>query len=194
MSAATDDRIPALHRWATTRFSGVVAGIAGDRWDDPTPCALWSVRELLAHNVSENLWVPPLMAGETVDSVGDRFDGDVLGARPARAWAATVDPAVAAMEDEGAMERIVHLSFGDLPGAEYAKQRIVDLVVHAWDLARATDQDEEHDADLVQACLGWAEEWKPLLGAMGDYFDPPIEPAPDADAQTRMLNLFGRPV
>ena len=186
--------IPALHRRANVRFSTVVTGIAGDRWDDPTPCSLWSVRELLAHNVSENLWVPPLMAGETVASVGGRFDGDVLGARPARAWTATVEPAAAAMEDAGAMERTVHLSFGDLPGAEYAKQRIVDLVVHAWDLARGTGQGEKLDADLVDACLGWGEEWKPMLGAMGDYFDPPIEPAADADPPTRLLNLFGRPV
>ncbi len=185
-------QIPALHRRANVRFSAVVAEIAGDEWDRPTPCTLWSARDLLAHNVRENLWVPPLMAGETVASVGDRFDGDVLGPRPARAWAATVDPAATAMEDEGAMERIVHLSFGDLPGAEYAKQRIVDLVVHAWDLARGTGQNEELDAELVQACLGWGEEWKPMLAAMGDYFDPPIEPAAGADLQTRMLNLFGR--
>jgi uncharacterized protein (TIGR03086 family) len=184
--------IPALHRSASAQFSTVVAGITGDQWDEPTPCSLWSVRDLLAHNVVENLWVPALMAGETVASVGDRFDGDVLGARPSRAWAATVDSANAAMEDEGAMERIVHLSFGDLPGAEYAKQRIVDLVVHAWDLARATGRPEVLDGDSVHACLGWGEEWKPMLGAMGDYFDPPIESAPDADPQTRMLNLFGR--
>jgi uncharacterized protein (TIGR03086 family) len=98
------------------------------------------------------------------------------------------------MEDEGAMERPVHLSFGDLPGAEYAKQRIVDLVVHAWDLARATDQPEGFDAELVTACLAFGEEWKPMLGAMGDYFDPPVEPAPGADDQTRLLNLFGRQV
>jgi len=186
--------IPALHRRANAQFSRVVTGITGAEWDDPTPCALWSVRELMAHNVSESLWVPPLMAGETIASVGDRFDGDVLGAHPKKAWAATVEPASAAMEDEGAMERPVHLSFGDLPGAEYAKQRIVDLVVHAWDLARATDQPEGFDAELVEACLGFGEEWKPMLGAMGDYFDPPIEPAAGADGQTRLLNLFGRPV
>lgn len=186
--------IPTLHRRANVGFSQVVTGIAGDQWDDPTPCALWSVRDLLAHNVIESLWVPPLMAGETIASVGDRFDGDVLGAHPKKAWAATVEPASAAMEDEGAMERIVHLSFGDLPGAEYAKQRIVDLVVHAWDLARATGQPEELAPDLVEACLAWGEEWRPMLGAMGDYFDPPIEPAADAETQTRMLNLFGRPV
>lgn len=185
--------IPGMHRRADAQFSAVVNGIAGDRWDNPTPCTAWSVRDLLEHNVAESLWVPPIMAGETVASVGDRFDGDVLGAHPARAWAATVDPADTAMEDEGAMERIVHLSFGDLPGAEYAKQRIVDLVVHAWDLARATGQPEELAPDLVEACLAWGEEWKPILSAASAYFDPPIASREDADPQTRLLNLFGRP-
>ena len=68
------EQIPALHRRANAEFSGWSTGITGDEWDDPTPCTLWSVRELLAHNVSENLWVPPLMAG------GDRR----LGRRPLR--------------------------------------------------------------------------------------------------------------
>ena len=184
--------LPAVHRSAGAQFSRQVTGIAGDQWDDPTPCTAWSVRELLAHNVVENLWVPPLMAGETIASVGDRFDGDLLGAHPARAWTATVEPADSAMEDEGAMERMVHLSFGDVPGAEFAKQRIVDLVVHTWDLARAIGQPEELAPDLVQACLAWGEEWKPILDGGSAYFDPPIPSADGADPRTRLLNLLGR--
>ncbi len=187
-----DTDIPRLHREASEQFSALVAAVPDDAWDRPTPCTDWSVRDLLAHNVVENLWVPPLMAGGTIASVGDRFDGDVLGRDPKSAWQATVEPADLAVEQDGAMQRTVHLSFGDLPGAEYVKQRIVDLVVHAWDLAHATGQSEEQPTRLVEACLAWGEEWKPLLGAMGDYFDPPIPSAPDADPRTRMLQLFGR--
>ena len=56
--------------------------VRDDQWDDPTPCAEWTVRDLVNHVVGEDLWTVPLMQGQTIDEVGDRFDGDVLGDRP----------------------------------------------------------------------------------------------------------------
>lgn len=186
------ERIPRIHRSATDQFSGLVAQLSEDHLTRPTPCTEWDVRALVAHLVEENLWVPPLMAGETIESVGDRFAGDVVGDDPAGAWQASVGPACAALEESGAMERTVHLSFGDVPGSEYAKQLTVDLVVHAWDLARGAGLAETLDPEGVEACLEWAEPWKPMLAQASEHFDPPIEPGSGADPQTRLLNLFGR--
>lgn len=184
--------LPGLHRRASDQFSTLVAAVDDGRWHDPTPCTEWDVRRLLAHNVYENLWVPPILDGRTIEEVGDRFEHDVLGDDPKGAWVGTVEPACAAVDEPGALERTVHLSFGDLPGAEYVKQRIVDLVVHGWDLARGAGLAEHLDPELVGACLGWGEEWRPLLEAASDFFDPPVQSPPDADDLTRLLNLFGR--
>jgi len=59
-----------------------VAAIENDQWLDPTPCAEWSVRELVNHVVAEELWAAPLLRGATVLEVGSQFDGDVLGEDP----------------------------------------------------------------------------------------------------------------
>ncbi|MGZ8605823.1 MAG: maleylpyruvate isomerase N-terminal domain-containing protein, partial [Actinomycetota bacterium] len=85
----------------------------------PTPCTEWDVRALLEHMVSGNLWVPPLVAGESIAQVGDRFGGDLLGADPAAAWRASAYAACDAFEGPGALERIVNLSFGDVPAWRY---------------------------------------------------------------------------
>ena len=49
------------------------------------------------HYALDDAWVPDLLAGRTMDEVGrDRFDGDLLGGRPAAAVARFVDAACAA--------------------------------------------------------------------------------------------------
>ncbi len=89
------------------------------------------------------------------------------------------------------MERTVHLSFGDFPGSEYAMQLFADLLVHGWDLARATGQDETLDPELVAACAGWFAELAPAYREAGAIASRPPVPA-DADPQTLLLAEFGR--
>ena len=55
-------------------------------WDSATPCADWTVRDLVNHIVNEQLWVPDLLAGTTVAEVGDKYDGDRLDDDPLHAW------------------------------------------------------------------------------------------------------------
>ena len=126
-----------------------------------------------------------------MEEVGDRFDGDLLGEHPARAWEEAARGALAATEQGGVLERTVHVSFGDISGQEYLSQLTTDHVIHAWDLARATGGDERLDPELVEACAGWfaaREELYRSIGAVG----PRAETPPDADAQTRLLAAFGR--
>ena len=120
-----------------------------------TPDEDWTVRDLVNHLVGEDLWAPPLLAGSTIAEVGDRFEGDVLGAEPRAAWAAASAAAVRAAGEDGAMDRIVHLSFGDFPGSEYTLQLFADHLIHAWDLARAIGADEHLDDELVASCATW---------------------------------------
>src|SRR5688500_5080963 len=143
-----------LYRRCADEFSTLVGRI-GDRWTAPTPCADWDVRALLRHIVEEDLWTPPLFAGLTVAEVGDRFSGDLLGADPVSAFGAAAAQAVTAVEGDGAMERTVHLSFGDVPGREYALQLAADHLVHAWDLSRALGIDVRLDPDAVVAVRTW---------------------------------------
>jgi len=129
--------IPAMFRGAVAEFDARVRQIGGHQWQAPTPDEDWTVRDLVNHLVGEDLWAPLLLAGSTITEVGDRFDGDVLGAEPGAAWAAACAAAVRAIEADGAMDRIVHLSFGDFPGREYALQLFADHLIHAWPVLSA---------------------------------------------------------
>jgi uncharacterized protein (TIGR03086 family) len=178
-------------RLAMNGFADRVHAVKPDQWDLSTPCEDWNVRELVGHMVGENVWAPELFAGKTIAEVGDRFDGDLLGSDPVTAFDTSAAAAVRAASAEGALDRIVHLSFGDFPGKEYADQLFADALIHSWDLARAIGADERLDPELVATCAKWfgdREDGYRQAGAIGPHVDVPA----DADPQTRLLAAFGR--
>ena len=89
------------------------------------------------------------------------------------------------------MERTVHLSFGDVPGAEYALQLAADHLVHAWDLARATGGDERLDADVVAAIRPWFADREELYRGAG-VIGPRAAVAQSGGSQAELLAMFGR--
>jgi uncharacterized protein (TIGR03086 family) len=188
------DDLVELHGRCGRRFTTLVEGVKADQWHDDTPCTEWDVRTLVHHLLYEQVWAPPIFAGLTIAEVGDRFEGDLLTGDPST-WpgllASAMDEAHAAVAAPGALDRTVHLSFGDVPGGEYVLQLVADLAVHAWDLARATGQDEALDADAVALILPWAQANVDVLAGSG-MFGAPIDVDADAPDAVRLLALLGR--
>jgi uncharacterized protein (TIGR03086 family) len=180
-----------LHEVAADGFDRHVDAIRDDQWSGPTPCTDWDVRTLVNHLVYEAKWAPDLFHGKTVAEVGDRYEGDLVGDDPVGAWKSGNAEARAAINEPGALDRIVHLSFGDVPGSEYLSQLVTDLAIHGWDLARAIGDDETIDPQLVEWLLPYAQEHADEISGSG-MFAPPIEVGADADPQTRLLALMGR--
>lgn len=172
-------------------FAARVQKVDPDAWGSATPCAEWDVRALVNHVVGELLWSPPLVAGQTIADVGDRFDGDVLGGDPAAVAESAAAGAAKAFSAPGALERTVHLSFGDFSGDDYCWQLISDLVVHSWDLARGVGSDDTMDAGTAERVHDFIA---PILKQMAGspYFAKPIDVSPDASAQERLLAATGR--
>lgn len=110
-------------------------GVLPEQWNNPSPCGEWTVRDVLNHLVGEHLWAPQLLAGATVEEVGDRFEGDLLGADPAGAWRRASSASMIAWAQADPQAR-VHSSMGLLPVEEYAHQMLLDLTVHGWDIAK----------------------------------------------------------
>jgi uncharacterized protein (TIGR03086 family) len=184
---------PDLHQRALDEFGRRVVAIPEGGWRASTPNPEWDVRDLVNHLVNENRWTPPLLAGSSIEEVGDRFEGDLLGDDPTGAWGDSSRQAARAVQEDGAMERTVHLSFGDVPGEEYAMQLFADHLIHAWDLARAIGADEQLDPELVTACSGWFSQREDAYRAAGAVGERP-EIAPDAGPQAALLAMFGRKV
>lgn len=176
---------------AVREFGSRVHLVEDDQWDAPTPCSEWNVRDLVNHLVYEDVWAPPLLEGKTIAEVGDRFEGDLLGDDPHKAWDEASASALAAARAPGALEKTVHLSFGDRPGSEYLSQLLNDHVIHAWDLARAIGADERLDAELVEWLFSRAKPLEDDLKQSG-LFGNHVEVPEDADTQTKLLAVMGR--
>jgi uncharacterized protein (TIGR03086 family) len=179
-----------LFQRAQAQFTDRVDAVAPDQWEDPA-LPEWTVADLVAHLVGEQLWVPPLLAGEPYAE--GRFPegtSDLLGDDPFIGWESAADDALSAFAEESALIRTVHLSRGPTPASEYILEMTADLTVHAWDLAQAVGADTELDGELVTAGLVYAERL-PADGVPG-LIDPPLDVSDAAPPQMRLLARFGR--
>jgi uncharacterized protein (TIGR03086 family) len=188
-TVATQD-VLSLFRRATDEFATRVH-LIGDRWSVPTPCDGWDVRALVHHVIEEQRWAPPLFAGATIADVGDRFAGDLLGTDPVASFDEAHREALDAAEAPGALDRTVHLSFGDVDGAEYAMQLAADHLIHAWDLAVAIGADPTLDAEAVGRVRAWFEPVEHLYRQAG-LIGPRVALPESADPQQHLLAMFGR--
>jgi uncharacterized protein (TIGR03086 family) len=183
--------LPQIHERALSATATVVVGVTAEQLTLPTPCDGWDVRALLNHVVSGNYWAAELANGKTIAEVGDRLDGDTLGADPQAAYRASAELAAAAFNAAGAMDAPCAVSYGPVPGSVYCGHRILDVAIHGWDLARATGQQPPLDAALVDDISEILAPQIAMLEASG-MFGTRVEVPGDADAQTRLLAQLGR--
>jgi uncharacterized protein (TIGR03086 family) len=179
-----------LFQRAQAQFTDRVDAVEPDQWEDEA-LPEWTVADLVAHMVTEMLWVAPLLAGEPY-AEGRFPDGttDLLGDDAFASWESAADEALSAFAEEDALIRTVHLERGPTPATVYIEELIADLTVHAWDLARAIGADTELAGELVTAALVVGDRL-PEDGVPG-AFDPPLDTSPAATPQARMLARFGR--
>ncbi|MQA13781.1 MAG: TIGR03086 family protein [Pseudonocardiaceae bacterium] len=179
-----------LHRRAVRSFADRVAAVRDDQWAAPSPCAGWTVRDLINHVVAGNRIVAPVLTGGTVD---ERYGGYLLGYDPRAAAREAGDEAAAVIEADGALDGMAHPPHGTFPGEVYAWQRFTENLIHGWDAAHATGGDEGLDPELVAACAGFLDQAEDLYRQAG-FIGPRTEIGTDADPQAALLARFGRPV
>lgn len=165
-----------------------IAAVPEDRWSNQSPCEDWTARDVVRHLVD----TPPMFfgfVGQDAPTGGPSVDEDPVGA-----FTNVRDAVQAALDDPTVADRPFEGMFGPSTFAKSVDQFLcADLVVHAWDLARATGQDERLDPDEVHAVF---EALQPMDDAMRGpgAFGPKIEPPAGADEQTRFLCFLGRKV
>ncbi len=183
--------LPSLHGRALVSARKHVAAVPSDGWTAITPCDRWDVRTLVNHLVSGNSWAGELMAGRTIDEVGDRLDGDLLGADPLGEFDRSAAIADAAFSAPGAMDFPAAVSYGPVPGSVYCGHRFIEQLVHGWDIAVATGQDTELDPELVAACTAVVVPQVAAFAGSG-MFHTDVTPPDGAGPQTVLLALLGR--
>ncbi len=170
----------------------VLSGVTRAQLDESTPCSSWKVRELVNHIVGGTMYFASVAGtgnppeGESPDfAAGDDYVA-VFNKGAAQA--------VEAFSAEGAMERIMHMPFGDLPGSAFINIAAIDTFTHGWDLARATGQPSNLDPGLASEMLGVAQSFLPdeMRGPEPAPFGPRVEPPAGAPPADQLAAFLGR--
>jgi uncharacterized protein (TIGR03086 family) len=178
-----------MYRGTVDSWNDRVRGIGGDQWDLPTPCSDWTVRDLVNHVAGEDLWTVPLLQGSTIEEVGDRLDGDLLGDQPTAVALDAAEAAVAVVAERLPAGGTVQLSYGEERLEEYLLQLAADHLVHGWDLAVAIGGPARLDPELVTDVAEWFAEREEIYRTVGA-----VGPRPGSydDSQDDLIAGFGR--
>jgi uncharacterized protein (TIGR03086 family) len=166
-------------------FTERVDAVPPDGWDRQSPCDDWVARDIVRHMVDNAHRFLGFVDVELPS--GPSIDDD-----PAGAWVNARDAVQAGLDDPAVATRV----FDGMMGKQTFERAVdrfggPDLVVHAWDLARATGLDERLDPDDVHEILEAMEPMDEMMRGSG-AFGPKVEPPPGADDQTRLLAFLGR--
>lgn len=180
--------VPALYEGCLQTWLNGVSAVARDHWEQPTPSARRTVRELINHVVLDDLWSIPLLEGALPAEIADLLQGDVLGDDPdaaARAVAAVARHCVRHSVPDGG---IVFLPTGVEDCEDYVQRLAAHHLIHAWDLATALGNDPGFDPDLVRAVSSWYS-FVPRPRRAARLIDADPE---EGDALSVLLTQFGR--
>ncbi|WP_416983253.1 TIGR03086 family metal-binding protein [Streptomyces sp. T028] len=175
---------------ARERAVPVVRGIPDGALAAATPCAEYDVKALVNHVFQVVEQFQRLAVKEAADFGGAMPDR--VGERPdwREGFVVEADRLVAAWSAPGAEEGTTGAM--DLPARLVGSMALLDLTVHAWDLARATGQAyPAADEAVVEVLLGAVAELAPTARRMGVFGEPVAVPE-GASAFERLLAGTGR--
>jgi uncharacterized protein (TIGR03086 family) len=134
----------------------IIGTVGADQLDAPTPCASWTVRDVINHLIAASFWY----AGSLNDGVGPPVRDDDFSAGD---YLATYDDAFAqasaAFHAPGALDQTLTLHFGPLPATVFLLLATNDTFAHGWDIATATGQPTDMDAALATKLLAADRDW-----------------------------------
>ena len=188
MQASTD--VLPLHSRATTITRRVIDGIRPDQLTAPTPCPEWDVRALLNHIIGLHRIFVASAAGEPLPDSGTDFVGD----DPSTAFADSARQADAALRAPGALDRTYRMPWGEISGAMLGWVLFVDLVIHSWDLAKATGQPTSLDPELCATALPMVRAQMEQMASprRPEWIGPEVPVPADAPICDRFAGFMGR--
>jgi len=171
------------HRRACVGWTAVVDGVEPGRWEVPTPCSEWDAGALVEHVIGfhEFLLLRP---------VGRQADRPRRG--PAARWRATDVTIQQLLASPALLDGAVDYFDGATRRPrELLRALTLDVLVHTWDLARATGGPDRLDPELCDWAWRDARRTAPARQASPLYAAP--VPVPDErEPQTHLLGLLGR--
>jgi uncharacterized protein (TIGR03086 family) len=188
--------IAGRYRRHADSFERKIAAVPPEQWSNPSPCREWDARDVVDHIVSMHAVVLRPAGREPGRAPSVRED-PLAAFQAARADVAAVldDPELAGTECETPAGQMTI-------GRQIDEVVSEDLVLHGWDLARATGQDDTMDPDdvarlwsITTAIPADLMEKYRTPGAWGpgvEVYGPEVTVPESAPLQDRLLGLIGR--
>lgn len=166
-------------------FTARLTGCPPGSWTNASPCEEWTAYDVARHVVDTHRRILTRLTG------GDPTPPDSDEDLPA-AWHVESDAVRAALADPDRASTPVKGLGGEQPfEALVGSVLCSDTLIHTWDLARATGQDDRLDPQGVTAAQEFLTPNDALLRSPGG-FGPAVEPPAGADPQTALLCFVGR--
>jgi uncharacterized protein (TIGR03086 family) len=169
------DLYDASSAWTTERIAG-----AGNDLSRPTPCSEWDLHTLLDHMLETQRYFLATGRGQEADPPGPN-PSRIVGADAASDFEDVRQSIIEAYGQEGVIDKT-----GPALGIAFA-----DMLLHGWDVARATGQDATMPDGLADAAYGLIHGQFTDEQRVGT-FAPEIDVPDDAPAQHRLLAYTGR--
>jgi uncharacterized protein (TIGR03086 family) len=170
----------------------VLGNITRDQLELTSPCASWRVRDVVNHVVGNNFWFEAIARDGVAPERPDNAEPDETDSDFVDRFRKGSAGAVAAFEL--AIDNTLQLPWAPMPASVFVVMASADQFVHGWDLARATGQSTDLDADLATQFLAFYRE------AIADEFrgaDPvapfgPLVTTTSTDAVVQLMAVTGR--
>jgi uncharacterized protein (TIGR03086 family) len=181
---------------AARELSRLVRGVRDHQLDAPTPCPDYALGDLLEHVHGLALAFRMAAAKQIPKDAAPNPPGDAR--RLPDDWRDAIerrlDALVTAWAADDAWQGTTHIAGFEAPAAAVASTAVNELVVHGWDVARASGQTLTLHEDSVGPCLSFAEVLSGPAGEVmrGSAFGPAITVPSDASPLDRILGANGR--
>jgi uncharacterized protein (TIGR03086 family) len=173
-----------LYRAATSRAIVLAEAVREDQLRWPTPCSEWTVQQLMDHLVGGTEYLLAAVSGREPAPPTHTTGAD---------YRRGVENVLVALAQPGALETICVSPLGfRWPVAQAVAGTFMDVLIHTWDLARATGQDERLDPALVEACTALFVPEMPTRGREAGIVGPEVPVNENGSPQDRLLATMGR--
>jgi len=182
-----------LYEGAVQQMLPILGGVKEDQLDIGTPCTDWNVQALITHQLKVAQVFYDIIAetGAADPSIMGALSDPLPPEGGQAAFEAGTAKILKAIKARGKLEKVLDTPFGQMPAGHCLMIAFGDIVIHKWDLAKATNQDTSIDSGLAEACFGALSQGIEQARDRGFFGREVLVPL-KASIQDKLLGLAGR--
>ena len=181
---------------AARRMADLISAVPDELLDGSTPCPEYALGDLVDHVGGLALAFTAAATKATDDASSQGPSGDAT--RLGDDWRTRIPRDLAALaeawRDPAAWSGTTQAGGVELPGEVAGLVALDELVVHGWDVARASGHPYECDPQSLEAVHGFVAQFSGpgQEEARAGLFGPVVEVSEDAPLLDRVIGLTGR--